>query len=174
MPMAKRKTKTAAPLKRPYIKKSDAPSGSLDNALCIPQAILNHYACKATTPLHVAKALNVDPKGSQVRVLPGASIAFGLIEGGAQAAAITVTGLARRILRRRKKVRIYQRGAKPCCARGCSASSSGSTTEVHSQVMTLRRTFWPQGQVLFRHIHLSTVRPCPVPCVSYFPAPFIT
>jgi predicted nucleotide-binding protein len=41
----------------------------------------------------------VDPNGSQIRVLSGASIAFGLIEGGAQAASISVTDLARRILR---------------------------------------------------------------------------
>lgn len=98
--MAKSNSKTgAAPSKRAYVKQSDVPSGSLDDALRIPQAILDHYAGKATTPLHVAKALNVDPKGSQVRVLSGASIAFGLIEGGAQAASITVTDLARRILR---------------------------------------------------------------------------
>lgn len=97
--MAKNTTKTAAASKRPYLKQSDVPSGSLDDALRIPQAILDHYAGKPTTPLHVAKALNVDPKGSQVRVLSGASIAFGLIEGGAQAVSISITDLARRILR---------------------------------------------------------------------------
>lgn len=71
VPMAKNIAKTAAPSKRPYLKQSDVPSGSLDDALRIPQAILDHYAGKPTTPLHVAKALNVDPKGSQVRVLLG-------------------------------------------------------------------------------------------------------
>jgi hypothetical protein len=49
--------------------------------------------------LYVAKALNVDPKGSQLKLLSGASIAFGLIEGGAQASTISVTELAKRILR---------------------------------------------------------------------------
>lgn len=97
--MAKNVTKPTAPQKRAYLKQSDVPSGSLDDALRIPQAILDHYAGKPATPLHVAKALNVDPKGSQIRVLSGASIAFGLIEGGAQAASISVTDLARRILR---------------------------------------------------------------------------
>lgn len=85
--------------KRPYLKQADVPAASLDEALRIPQAVLDHYAGKATSPLHVAKALNVDPKGSQLRVLSGASIAFGLIEGGAQAAAITITDSARQILR---------------------------------------------------------------------------
>ena len=97
--MATKTTKPAASAKRAYLKQSDVPSGSLDDALRIPQAILDHYAGKPTTPLHVAKALNVDPKGSQVRVLSGASIAFGLIEGGAQATSIAITDLARRVLR---------------------------------------------------------------------------
>jgi predicted nucleotide-binding protein len=43
--------------------------------------------------------LNVDPKGSQVRILSGAAIAFGLIDGGAQATSISITELARQILR---------------------------------------------------------------------------
>lgn len=98
------KTKTAsthskAAAKRTYLKQSDVPSSSLDEALRVPEAILDHYGGKATAPLQVAKALNVDPKGSQIRVLSGAAIAFGLIEGGAQAASISITDLARRILR---------------------------------------------------------------------------
>lgn len=97
--MAKKNPPVVAPSRRSYLKQSDVPSGSLDDALRIPQAILDHYAGKPATPLHVAKALNVDPKGSQIRVLSGAGIAFGLIEGGAQAASISVTDLARRILR---------------------------------------------------------------------------
>lgn len=97
--MAKKSSQPAPPVKRAYLKQSDVPSGSLDDALRIPQAILDHYAGRPATPLQVAKALNVDPKGSQIRVLSGAGIAFGLIEGGAQAASISVTDLARRILR---------------------------------------------------------------------------
>lgn len=96
----KQKTSKAIPAaKRTYIKQSDVPLMSLDEALRIPQAILDHYAGKATAPLYVAKALNVDPKGSQLKFLSGAAIAFGLIEGGAQATSIGVTELARRILR---------------------------------------------------------------------------
>src|SRR5438128_521872 len=85
--------------KRTYLKQSDVPSASLDESLRVPQAILDHYAGRPTSPLYVAKALNVDPKGSQLKVLSGAAIAFGLVEGGAQAAAISVTDLTRRILR---------------------------------------------------------------------------
>jgi hypothetical protein len=87
------------PSKRTYLKQSDVPAASMDEALRVPQAILDHYAGKPTAPLYVAKALNVDPKGSQLKVLSGAAIAFGLIEGGSQAASIGVTPLAKRILR---------------------------------------------------------------------------
>jgi hypothetical protein len=92
-------TAPVAPEKRTYLKQSDVPGASLEEALRIPQAILDHYAGKPTPPLYVAKALNVDPKGSQLKLLSGAAIAFGLIDGGAQAASISVTDLARRTLR---------------------------------------------------------------------------
>jgi hypothetical protein len=90
--MARPKTKLAKQpqqkpvLKRTYLKQADVPSASLDEG-------------KPTSPLYVAKALNIDPNGSQLKVLSGAAIAFGLTEGGAQAASISVTELARRILR---------------------------------------------------------------------------
>lgn len=85
--------------KRTYIKQSDVPLMSLDEALRIPQAILDHYAGRPTSPLHVGKALNIDPKGAQLKFLSGAAIAYGLIDGGAQATTISLTELAKRILR---------------------------------------------------------------------------
>ncbi len=85
--------------KRSYLKQSDVPAASLDEALRVPEALLDHYAGGPTVPLHLAKALNVDPGGSQFKLLTGASIAFGLTEGGAQATSVQVTDLARQILR---------------------------------------------------------------------------
>jgi hypothetical protein len=85
--------------KRSYLKQTDVPIASLDDALRLPQAIFDHYAGKPTAPFNVAKALNVDPKGSQLKLLSGAAMSFGLIEGGAQASAISVTDLARRVIR---------------------------------------------------------------------------
>jgi predicted nucleotide-binding protein len=85
--------------KRKYVKQADVPAASLDEALRIPIALYDHYAGQPTRPLYVAKALGIDPGGSQLKVLSGASIAFGLIEGGAQAATMSVTDLARRIVR---------------------------------------------------------------------------
>jgi hypothetical protein len=85
--------------KRSYLKQTDVPIASLDDALRLPRAIFEHYAGKPTTPFNVAKALNIDPKGSQLKLLSGAAIAFGLTEGGAQVSAITPTELARRAIR---------------------------------------------------------------------------
>jgi predicted nucleotide-binding protein len=100
----KRVTKKAAEeqspaAKRSYLKQTDVPIAALDDALRLPQAIFDHYAGKPTAPFNVAKALNIDPKGSQLKLLSGAAIAFGLIEGGAQASVITPTELARRMIR---------------------------------------------------------------------------
>jgi predicted nucleotide-binding protein len=105
MPAKKSRAKKIAPAaaKRSYLKQSDVPAASLDEALRLPQAIFDHYAGKPASPLQVAKALDIDPKGSQIRVISGAAIAFGLVEGGAQASTISVTDLARRILRPREE-----------------------------------------------------------------------
>lgn len=86
-------------VKRAYLKQSDVPLTSLEIALRVPQAILDHYGGKPVTPLQLAKALQMDPKGSQIRVLSGSAIAFGLTEGGAQSPAIAATPLARRVVR---------------------------------------------------------------------------
>jgi len=95
----KKSATTQAATKRTYLKQTDVPSASLYDALRLPAAIFDHYAGAPTQPLFVAKALNIDPRGSQLIVLSGAAMAFGLTEGGAQAASISVTDLARRILR---------------------------------------------------------------------------
>lgn len=86
-------------VKRAYLKQSDVPLTSLEIALRVPQAILDHYGGQPVTPLQLAKALQMDPKGSQIRVLSGSAIAFGLTEGGAQSPAIAATPLARRVVR---------------------------------------------------------------------------
>lgn len=85
--------------KRSYLKQSDVPRTSLDEALRVPKAILEEYAGDATTPFNVAKAIDLDPKGSQMKVITGSAIAFGLTEGGAQSSSISITELAKTILR---------------------------------------------------------------------------
>lgn len=101
--MAKKKakagTKPAPDGKRSYLKQTDVPATSLDDALRVPKAIFDNYGGSSATPFQLAKALNVDPGGRQLRLLTGAAISFGLIEGGAQSSSITTTDLSKKILR---------------------------------------------------------------------------
>jgi len=95
----KRKAKAQPPTKpRPYTSQTDVPSVTLDDALRIAQTIRDEYGGQPVAPFDVAFALQIDPEGRQLRGLTGASIAYGLTEGGAQAATIALTDLGRRIV----------------------------------------------------------------------------
>lgn len=98
--MAKKTTKVAKPKKkRTRISQVDVPAYPLEKALRIPRAIHENYAGKPTTPLRVASAMNVQPSSGPFRVLCGSAIAYGLTEGGYNAAQIKVTPLGKRITR---------------------------------------------------------------------------
>jgi|ERR1017187_2742254 predicted nucleotide-binding protein len=85
--------------RRSRVSQSDVPAYSLNDALRVPTAIADNYALAATKPLDLAAALSMSPTSSYFRMLCGTSIAYGLTEGGYNAVEITVTPLARRILR---------------------------------------------------------------------------
>jgi predicted nucleotide-binding protein len=102
--MAKKKKDTVERLKsrkqkRIYISQSDVPNSSLEQALRVPEAILNNYADGPATPLQLASALNMSPASGPFRSICGASIAYGLTEGGYNAKEISVTHLGKRILK---------------------------------------------------------------------------
>jgi predicted nucleotide-binding protein len=78
---------------------ADVPGYSLIRALKIAGAINDNYGGKPARPLQVAAAMNVQPTSGPFRMLCGASIAYGLTEGGYNAAEISLTDIARRILR---------------------------------------------------------------------------
>ena len=80
------------------ISQSDVPAYSLQSALRVPQAIFENYASDPTTPLNVAGAMGMTPTSGPFRQLTGASIAYGLTEGGYNAPQIALTPLARQIL----------------------------------------------------------------------------
>lgn len=84
--------------KRSYVSQSDIPRHSLEEALRIPRTIFENYALDPTRPLDVAAALDLTPNSSRFRTLTGASIAYGMTEGGYNADAISVTDLGRRIV----------------------------------------------------------------------------
>lgn len=89
----------AEPDSRVNLSQMDVPSFSLEQCLRVPEAIIANYARRPTAPLKVAQAMNIQPKSSNFRMLTGASIAYGLIKGGAQAPLIELQPLAIRILR---------------------------------------------------------------------------
>jgi predicted nucleotide-binding protein with TIR-like domain len=84
--------------KRVIVSQQDIPTFSLSKALRVAEAIHQNYGKEPAKPLWVAQAMNVSPSSSQFKMITGASIAYGLTEGGYDAAMISLTALARRIL----------------------------------------------------------------------------
>lgn len=60
---------------RTYISQADIPSFPLEKAISIPAAIGNNYGYTPSTPLQVARALEVQPTSGGFRMLTGAAIA---------------------------------------------------------------------------------------------------
>lgn len=84
--------------KKQYLSQTDVPRHTLKDALRIPQSLADHFGKQATKPLSVADAIEMSPTSSTFRMLTGASIAYGLTDGGYNAAQITLTELGRRIV----------------------------------------------------------------------------
>ncbi|WP_088319571.1 hypothetical protein [Kineosporia sp. R_H_3] len=72
---------------------------SLEQALRVPRAIAENYAFQPTRPLNVAGAVGMSPSSGTFRMITGASIAYGLTAGAAQAPEIGLTALGKRIVR---------------------------------------------------------------------------
>lgn len=81
-----------------YLSQSDVPATSLKQALRVAQAINDNYGKDPTKPLRVAEAMGMQPTSGPFRMLCGASIAYGLTEGGYNASLISLTSLGRRIV----------------------------------------------------------------------------
>ena len=96
-------SKKSAAKKRSYLRQSDIPKHSLEEALRVPRAIVDNYAGDPTPPLKVAAALDLLPGGSEFKMLSGAAIAYGLVSGGSQAKEIAVESLGKRILKPLKR-----------------------------------------------------------------------
>jgi predicted nucleotide-binding protein len=83
--------------KRTRISQGEVPAYPLEQALRIAQALADNYASKPAKPLEVAAAMDMSPSSGPFRTLAGASIAYGLTEGGYNAVEISLTDLGRRI-----------------------------------------------------------------------------
>jgi predicted nucleotide-binding protein len=71
---------------------------TLAGALKIAQSLWDNFAGKSTTPMNLANALEILPSSSGWRMLCGASIAYGLTDGGYNASQISLSQLGRRIV----------------------------------------------------------------------------
>jgi hypothetical protein len=101
---AARKRGTSSPAKATPAKakraarlnQSDVPAHTLTGALRVAEALRDDWAKKSAAPLDLAASLNQSPTGSSFRMLTGAAMAYGLTEGAAQSAQITLTELGQR------------------------------------------------------------------------------
>jgi hypothetical protein len=91
--------KAAQPAKqRAYLKQSDVPEFSFDEALRIPRAIAEQYGKQPTRPADVALALDLLPSGRHFKGLSGSAVAYDLTDAAGQAELIGLTDLGRRIV----------------------------------------------------------------------------
>lgn len=85
--------------RRARLLQEDVPSYSLDQPLRVARAIADNYAFRPTKPVNVAGAMGMTHTAGPFRAISGASIAYGLTTGAAQAPEIGITPLGMRILR---------------------------------------------------------------------------
>lgn len=84
--------------KRVYFKQSDFPQATLQQAQRIASALVDNFAGDSGSPPDVALALGISPTSSGWPTLAGASIAYGLSDGGVNANAMKLTALGRRLV----------------------------------------------------------------------------
>jgi len=95
---SKQATEDSPDVRRAYVSQSDVPRYTVNEALRVAVAINDNYGKQPTKPLRVAEALNIAPTTGKFRNLTSASVAYGLTEGTAWAAEISLTELGRRIV----------------------------------------------------------------------------
>lgn len=84
--------------KRVYFKQADFPHSTLQQAQRIASALVDNFAGDSGSPPDVALSLGISPTSSSWPALSGASIAYGLTDGGINANVIKLTALGRRLV----------------------------------------------------------------------------
>lgn len=95
---AKKAAPSKADEKRVYFKQADFPQSTLQQAQRIASALVDNFASDSGSPPDVALALGISPTSSSWPALTGASIAYGLTDGGINANVIKLTSLGRRLV----------------------------------------------------------------------------
>jgi hypothetical protein len=84
--------------KRTYFKQSDFPHTSLQQAQRVASALIDDFAGREASPPDIALSIGISPTSSGWRSLTGASIAYGLTDGGYDARTIKLTALGRKLV----------------------------------------------------------------------------
>ncbi|MBI3356364.1 MAG: nucleotide-binding protein [Nitrospirae bacterium] len=95
---ARKRARIESVEKRTYFKQADFPQTTLQQAQKIASAIVDNFASTGGSPPDIALALGISPTSSAWPALAGASIAYGLTEGGVNANTIKLTQLGRRLV----------------------------------------------------------------------------
>jgi predicted nucleotide-binding protein len=98
MPKPKPSAKPAtSSSKRAYISQTEVPKHSFEEALGLAKALHEDFNGEAP-PHELANAMTISPTSSAWQSLTGAAVAYGLTEGGYNAASISLTALGARIV----------------------------------------------------------------------------
>lgn len=85
-------------VKQIKVSQSEFPNTQLSAATRIAYALWENFAGESAAPHDIALAIDMSPTSGTWRNLCGASIAYGLTEGGCNAAEITLSPIGRRIV----------------------------------------------------------------------------
>lgn len=97
--MAKQRARTKSAAKaRIYFRQADFPQTTLQQAQKIASTIVDNFAGDGGSPPDIALALGISPTSSAWPALAGASIAYGLTEGGVNANVIKLTPLGKKLV----------------------------------------------------------------------------
>jgi predicted nucleotide-binding protein len=94
-----KKNGTKPEKQRSRVSQEDVPAYSLAEATRVARALHENFGKQPGTALRLAGAMGLSPTSSVFKMLTGASIAYGLTEGGYNAANITLLPLGQRIVR---------------------------------------------------------------------------
>jgi len=84
--------------KRSYVSQSDIPKLTLSETIRLAQCLYDDFAGKSAAPHQLAISVDISPTSSYFRDICGASIAYGLTEGGCNAQEISLTQLGKRVV----------------------------------------------------------------------------
>lgn len=84
--------------KRVYFKQADFPQATLQQAQKIASALVDNFAGDTGSPPDVALSLGISPTSSSWSTLSGASVAYGLTDGGINANVIKLTQLGKKLV----------------------------------------------------------------------------